>query len=165
MLQEAMVSSKTVEHITPQFFFNRLDKEFHFTLDPSATHINHKCEKYFTIKENGLLQDWSKDIVFMNPPYGGHTGDWIKKAYEESLKGAVVVCLIAVGTNRSYWHDYIFPYASQIRWLRGTLKFSDMKSTAPFACVVVVFNKRLSINYHFQHVWNVSSKDKKRKRK
>lgn len=171
MLQEAMVSSKTVEHITPQFFFDRLNEEFHFTLDPCATHDSHKCEKYFTIEENGLLQDWSKDIVFMNPPYGGHTGDWIKKAYEESLKGATVVCLIAVGTNRSYWHDYIFPFASQIRWLRGTLRFSDMKSTAPFACAIIVFDAKernfppvhytYNVSYRqYQHFWNISSKDK-----
>ncbi|MGA2091824.1 MAG: hypothetical protein ABSH16_00250 [Sedimentisphaerales bacterium] len=50
----------------------------------------------------GVKQDWSKDIVFMNPPYGGHSGDWIKKALEESQKGAIVVCLIVSSTDRSY---------------------------------------------------------------
>jgi len=138
-LIKSMISSKTNEWETPQWFFDELNAEFGFTLDPCSNR-NHKCEKYFTIKEDGLKQDWSKDIVFMNPPYGGHTGDWIKKAMEESQRGAVVVCLIVSSTDRSYWHDYIFPYAQQIRFIRGRLTFGDANSTAPFASAVVIFS-------------------------
>ena len=141
-LQKAMVSSKTNEWATPQLLFEDLDKEFKFTLDPCSTHQNHKCDKYFTIEDDGLKQDWSDDVVFMNPPYGGHTGDWIKKALDESKKGAVVVCLIVSSTDRSYWHDYIFPYASQIRFVRGRLKFGNAKSTAPFASALVIFSQK-----------------------
>ena len=83
-LQKAMVSSKTNEWATQQLLFEDLDKEFSFTLDPCSTHENHKCDKYFTIEDDGLKQDWSNDVVFMNPPYGGHTGDWIKKALDEN---------------------------------------------------------------------------------
>jgi len=139
-LQKAMVSSKTNEWVTPQLLFEDLDKEFKFTLDPCSTHENHKCDKYFTMEDDGLKQDWSDDIVFMNPPYGGHTGDWIKKALDESKKGATVVCLIVSSTDRSYWHDYIFPFASQIRFVRGRLKFGDADSTAPFASALVIFS-------------------------
>ena len=141
-LQKAMVSSKTNEWATQQLLFEDLDKEFSFTLDPCSTHENHKCDKYFTIEDNGLEQDWSNDVVFMNPPYGGHTGDWIKKALDESKKGAVVVCLIVSSTDRSYWHDYVFPYASQIRFIRGRLKFGNAKSTAPFASALVIFSQK-----------------------
>jgi len=140
-IQKAMVSSKSNEWETPQDFFDKLDEEFNFTLDPCANHLNHKCDEYYTIEENGLKQDWSNETVFMNPPYGGHTGDWIKKAYEESLRGAIVVCLIVSSTDRSYWHDYIFPFANQIRFIRGRLRFGNAKSTAPFASAVVIFSK------------------------
>jgi len=140
-LIKSMVSSKTNEWETPQWFFDELNKEFNFTLDPCSNE-NHKCNKFFTIKEDGLKQDWSKDIVFMNPPYGGHTGDWIKKALEESRKGAVVVCLIVSATDRSYWHDYIFPYASQIRFIRGRLTFGSANSTAPFASAIIIFSNK-----------------------
>lgn len=58
MNTEAMFSSKTDEWATPPAFFLELDKEFHFDLDPCASAENHKCKKYFTIKENGLLQSW-----------------------------------------------------------------------------------------------------------
>jgi site-specific DNA-methyltransferase (adenine-specific) len=137
-----MVSSKSNEWETPGNLFIELNNEFNFTLDPCCRIETAKCKKYYTIKENGLHQDWSKDIVFMNPPYGGHTGDWIKKAVEEMRKGATVVCLIVSSTDRSYWHDYIFPYAKQIRFIRGRLTFGEAKSTAPFASAIVIFSPK-----------------------
>ncbi|GAH83109.1 unnamed protein product, partial [marine sediment metagenome] len=79
-LQKAMVSSKTNEWETPQELFNELDSEFHFTLDPCATKENTKCKRYYTKNDDGLAYSWADEIVFMNPPYGGHTGKWIQKA-------------------------------------------------------------------------------------
>ena len=149
MLQKAMISSKTNEWETPQDLFDELNKEFSFTLDPCATDKNAKCSKYYTKKENGLNQSWNEEVVFMNPPYGGSTGLWIKKACEESKQGAIVVCLIVSSTDRSYWHDYIFPYASEIRFLRGRIKFGDAKSTAPFASAIIIFKgTKTKITYY-----------------
>ena len=54
----ACLSSKSVEWATPKEFFNKLDDEFHFNLDPCSTHENAKCEKHYTIEEDGLSQDW-----------------------------------------------------------------------------------------------------------
>ncbi len=142
-LQKAMVSSKSNEWVTPQHLFNELNKEFKFTLDPCSTNENKKCKKYYTLQEDGLSKSWKDETVFMNPPYGGHTRDWIEKAYLESLNGAVVVCLIVSATDRSYWHDFIFPRASQIRFIRGRLRFSDSKSTAPFASAIVIFDESM----------------------
>ena len=158
----AMVSSKTNEWETPQDLFDKLNKEFQFTLDPCATTQNAKCKKYYTLETNGLYQDWSKDIVFMNPPYGGNTGLWIKKAFDESKRGAVIVCLIVSSTDRSYWHDYIFPYASEIRFLRGRIKFGEAKSTAPFASSVVIFKgSKSKIVYYKKSIGHEGIADKK----
>lgn len=55
---EIMFSSKTDEWSTPQSFFDKLNAEFNFNLDPAATDINHKCSRYFTAKEDGLTQNW-----------------------------------------------------------------------------------------------------------
>lgn len=77
-------SSKTDNWATPQDFFDELDEEFQFTLDPCACPDNAKCEKYFTKEENGLIQSWAGETVFMNPPYGRAIKDWVKKAYDES---------------------------------------------------------------------------------
>ena len=58
MNTDLMFSSKTDQWATPQDFFNSLDSEFHFDLDPCADEYNHKCEKYFTASDDGLSQSW-----------------------------------------------------------------------------------------------------------
>ena len=60
----ACLSSKSVEWATPKEFFNKLDEEFHFNLDPCSTHENAKCEKHYTIEEDGLSQDWGGTEYF-----------------------------------------------------------------------------------------------------
>ncbi|QGR79961.1 phage N-6-adenine-methyltransferase [Staphylococcus hominis] len=136
---EVHYSSKSNEWATPQNLFDELNDEFNFTLDPCATDENAKCSKYFTIEDDGLSKDWSKDVVFMNPPYGREIKKWIKKAYEESLNGATVVCLIPARTDTTYWHDFIFDKADDIRFLRGRLKFGGSKNSAPFPSAIVVY--------------------------
>lgn len=53
-----MFSSATDEWATPQAFFDELNGEFHFTLDPAASEENHKCEMFFTKEQNGLNRPW-----------------------------------------------------------------------------------------------------------
>jgi len=55
---DVMFSSKSNEWATPQNFFDELDSEFHFTLDPCADKSNHKCDRYYTEEQNGLEQSW-----------------------------------------------------------------------------------------------------------
>ena len=69
MNTDLMFSSKTDLRATPQDFYDKLDEEFHFTLDPCATHENHKCEKYYTKEEDWLKQSRDNEIVYCNPPY------------------------------------------------------------------------------------------------
>lgn len=140
---KAMFSSKTDDWATPQAFFDVLDAEFNFDLDPCADEYNHKCERYFTEQDDGLAQDWISThthTVFMNPPYGREISKWIRKAYEEAQKGGVVVALIPSRTDTRYWHDYVMK-AAEIRFVRGRLQFGDSKNSAPFPSAVVVFRK------------------------
>ena len=46
------------EWATPQDVFQKLDDEFHFTLDPCATEQNHKCKKFYTAENSGLSAPW-----------------------------------------------------------------------------------------------------------
>ena len=135
-----MFSSKTSEWETPQELFNELNEEFNFTLDPCATPQNAKCKKFYTIKEDGLKQNWQGETVFCNPPYGRAIKDWVRKCYEESKKpNTLVVMLIPARTDTSYFHDYIYKKARDIRFVRGRLKFGNSKNSAPFPSMVVVF--------------------------
>ena len=58
MFNTSLFSSKTNEWATPQAFFDELNTEFHFTLDPCARHDNAKCERYYTIEDDGLTKNW-----------------------------------------------------------------------------------------------------------
>ena len=166
MNKELMFSSENDSWETPQYFFDKLNEEFNFTLDPCATHENHKCDKYYTIEDNGLSKDWSNEIVFMNPPYskpenpckpncnkkgcqkrGYHIDkykpgqeDWIKKAYEESQKGTIVIALLPSRTDTKFFHKYIYN-KMEIRFIEGRLKFSECEDSAPFPSMIVVFKK------------------------
>lgn len=140
MNNELMFSSKSNEWDTPKDFYEKLNEEFNFNLDPCSTHENAKCEKHYTILEDGLKQDWGGHTVFMNPPYGRDIRRWVQKAYEESKKpNTTVVCLIPSRTDTSYWHDYIFGKAKDIRFIRGRLKFGNGENAAPFPSAVIVF--------------------------
>ena len=138
---------------TPQDFFDKLNKEFNFTLDPCATEKSTKCIKYFTAIDDGLKQDWSNNIVFVNPPYGRNIGKWVKKCYEESLKGnTIVVLLIPARTDTKYFHNYILNKAS-IRFIKGRLTFWDLDgekyckkafdsmTPAPFPSMIVIYDR------------------------
>lgn len=87
MINRGLYTSNSEEWATPQDFFDRLDEEFHFTLDPCATAENAKCEKYYTKEQNGLAQDWTGETVFCNPPYGNEIGKWCLKCLEHSESG------------------------------------------------------------------------------
>ena len=141
MNNDLMFSSKTDLWSTPWNFFEKLNDEFHFTLDPCSTHENAKCYKHFTIEEDGLLQDWGNEVVFCNPPYGRQIKDWVKKAYEESQKdNTTVVMLIPARTDTIYFHEYIY-HKAEIRFIKGRLKFGDAKNAAPFPSMVVIFGR------------------------
>lgn len=135
MNNKLMFSSATDEWSTPQDVFDKLNDEFSFTLDPCANDTNHKCKKYFTKTENGLLQDWDDEIVFCNPPYGREIGKWVKKAAESK---ATVVMLLPARTDTKWFHDYIYEKA-EIRFIKGRLKFGEAQNSAPFPSMVVIF--------------------------
>lgn len=146
MNKEAMFSSKNQSWETPKEIFEELNKDFSFTLDPCCTDKTAKCTKYYTEKEDGLKQDWSKDIVFVNPPYGKDISKWILKCYEESLRGATIVLLIPSRTDTKYQHNIIFEYSKVICFIQGRLKFGNSKNSAPFPSQLVIFSNK---NFNF----------------
>lgn len=137
MITSGMMSSNTPEWATPQSFFDALNREFSFTLDPCSTHENAKCEKHYTKEDDGLSKNWGGEKVFCNPPYGRELPKWVKKCYEES-RHADVVMLIPARTDTRWFHDYIYGKA-EIRFIKGRLKFGNSKQSAPFPSMVVIY--------------------------
>lgn len=139
-MNHVLWSSASEEWATPQPLFDALDSEFCFTLDPCATELNHKCEKYFTKEQNGLNKSWKGETVFCNPPYGRQIGKWVEKAFTESEKGTVVVLLVPSRTDTKWFHDFILGKA-EIRFLKGRLKFGGHSNPAPFPSMIAVYRK------------------------
>lgn len=107
-MDKVLFSSKSNEWATPQDLYNKLNNRYNFTLDPCSSLENHKCDKFYTIKENGLIQDWSNEVVFCNPPYGREIYDWVKKCYNEHLNGTKIVLLIPSRTDTKYFHEFLY---------------------------------------------------------
>ena len=124
MNTKVMFSSQTEQWSTPQDFFNELDKEFHFTLDPCADNFNHKCEKYYTKEQDGIKQNWKGETVFCNPPYGREIERWVAKCWFESQKeNTSCVMLIPARTDTKWFHKYIYKNSDvEIRFLKGRVE-------------------------------------------
>ena len=142
--QKLMFSSKSDMWGTPGGFFEKLNQKYKFTLDACASKENHKCEKYYTIEDDGLSKSWVNEVVFVNPPYSD-VGKWVAKAYYESANnGATVAMLIPSRTDTKYWHDYIMNAANKIYFIKGRLKFENgshkVSHSAPFPSALVVFD-------------------------
>lgn len=139
---KVMLSSEDMTWETPQDFFDELNKEFKFTLDPCATKETAKCEKYFTKEDDGLTKNWGGECVFCNPPYGTEIKNWVKKCYEEGKKfNTIVVMLIPARTDTKYFHEFIYN-KSEIRFIKGRLKFKGKQKgsgSAPFPSMIVIF--------------------------
>lgn len=128
--------SEKMDWGTPQELFDRLNQEFHFTLDVCALPENAKCKRFFSPKENGLQQKWAS-VCWMNPPYGREIEKWMEKALQESERGATVVCLVPARTDTEWWHKYALH--GEIRFIRGRVKFQGANATAPFPSAIVIF--------------------------
>ena len=123
-------SSQRLDWQTPKAVYQVLDAEFGFDFDP--------CPVHQTL--DGLSIEWG-GVNFVNPPYGREIPKWIKKGYEEYLKGKTVVFLIPSRTDTRWWHDYCMK-ATEIRFIKGRLKFGNAKNSAPFPSAIVIFRAK-----------------------
>lgn len=136
--------SEEIEWETPQWLFDLLNAEFSFKLDVCASSKNRKCEKFFTRKDDGLIQPWGKESCWMNPPYGREIAEWMEKAGVQSMNGARVVCLVPARPDTEWWWKNCIQ--GEIRFLRGRLKWPGSDTAAPFPSAVVVLGKKIQAN-------------------
>ena len=141
-IAQALYSSRSEEWPTPSSFFDTLNQEFGFTLDPCATRENAKCRHYFTKQQNGLEQDWGSHVVFCNPPYGKAMALWARKCFVASTQGATVVLLAHARTDTRWFHDWVYGKACEIRFVKGRLKFGNAKTSAPFPSLLAIYNQK-----------------------
>jgi phage N-6-adenine-methyltransferase len=145
---------------TPPELFKKLDAEFHFQIDAAATLNNAKCIGYFDKEANALeIDTWipdgynSEDIpisdefyrIFLNPPYSnGNLEKFMKKAYIESLKGAIVVCLVpfsgAGWFKRWAMKAYEIRIIGRVRFVGYKKDGTTIRNTPTFDSCIVIFD-------------------------
>jgi phage N-6-adenine-methyltransferase len=149
MLNKGIFTSDHDSWETPNYIFDDLHRVFNFTLDVCANDYNHKLNNYYSEEINGLKQDW-QGVCYMNPPYGRAIDKWIKKAYNESLKGTKIVALIPARTDTK-WFQYCWN-ADYLYFIKGRVKFLKNNKeigAATFPSVIVVWNHKEKFNLSF----------------
>jgi len=114
---------------TPNDLYNKLNEEFNFTFDPCPLDENPLYD--------GLKLEWGL-VTFVNPPYS-NVMPWVKKAYEESLKGKTIVMLLKMDCSTRWFNEYVYPFVSEIRLINKRLHFNGLGS-ATFCSMVCIYN-------------------------
>jgi site-specific DNA-methyltransferase (adenine-specific) len=129
MKNKQLFTSLNQDWRTPKILYDELNKEFKFDFDPCPENS----------KIDGLSIDWGM-CNFVNPPYKSNIQSaFIKKGYEEWKKGKTIVFLIPARTDTKRFHEIILPFSTEIRFIKGRLRFSDYKNPATFPSMIVIF--------------------------
>ena len=121
-------SSATDRWSTPRELYESLNREFEFDFDPCP--LDGDADGSAT-----LLCQWRGKRVFCNPPYGPALKPFISRWNEPEL----AVYLLPARTDTRWFHDIVLPFASEIRFVRGRLKFGGSENSAPFPSMIVIF--------------------------
>ena len=154
----ALFSSASDLWGTPPEVFAALNEVYSFQLDAASTDQNCLCKEHFTEADDGLSKDWAPyRRVWLNPPYGRLIGKWMQKAYEESQKGCLVVCLVPARVDTKWWHNWVNGkgrvtfFKGRLRYLRYVDGSGDRSGTAPFPSAIVVYEPSLCRRFNFLH--------------
>jgi phage N-6-adenine-methyltransferase len=125
---------------------------FAFTIDVAASAANTKLPRFYTAEDDGLMQDWSGERVWCNPPYSS-IEPWCEKAANSGAE-IVVMLLPANRTEQGWWQRHVEPHRRtgtlDVEFLPGRLCFlkpgqSEIKPNErpPFGCCVVIWRDPL----------------------
>lgn len=146
---------------TPDSLFSQLHTDHRFTVDVAASAINAKLPRYFTKADSGLVQSWTAERVWCNPPYSELT-PWVCKAWDAMTQEGcelVVMLLPANRTEQRFWSRLIEPFRDgkaafcnvtlTTRFLAGRPRFGMAEGMPvprggwrpPFGCVLVTWDR------------------------
>ena len=143
------MKNRNLEHsdnrATPKEFYDKLNQEFNFDFDPCPLNLGE-----ITPENDGLLIEWGKSN-YINPPYSRELKEkFVLKAIEESKKNKLCVMLLPVSTSTKLFHDHILPNASDIRFVKGRIKFLGVNTKGEYVTnkapmhdsMIVIFKPR-----------------------
>lgn len=140
-----LMSSTSPEWYTPPVIIERVIKVLkEIDLDPCSNEgePNIPATQHFTVKNDGLSQEWHGRI-YMNPPYGNEIEAWIKKLHDEFQAGRTTeaIALVPARTDTRWWRILRdFP----VCFIEGRLKFSGQENSAPFPSAVFYLGNNIN---------------------
>jgi len=145
---------------TPDKLVDVLMEDFgEIDLDPCATHETTKAEYYFGPDNkwghcDGLTLAWEGRFIYVNPPYGRNIGFWVAKCWGEVDNGnaELIVALLPVATDTAWWRLYV-SQATEVRFLKGRIRFKGAAGPAPFASAIVVWRRGM-LGWHRVSYWD-----------
>lgn len=129
-----LFSSASVHWATPSVLLTDLRKEFGVLHDPCPL-LGHDMSLWDS--PGGLTRPWQSP-TYVNPPYGPAITKWLQKAVEEARRGITVIALVPSRTDTEWWHRYVMT-ATEIRFLRGRLRFGHARNSAPFPSALIIW--------------------------
>lgn len=131
---------------TPSDFFQKILARFPFVLDACAEPWSAKCARYYTRDDDGLASPW-ETWTWCNPPYS-QLAQWLAKAAEEHARGVSSVLLTFARTDTQAWHQFVMPYASELIFIKGRLRFvspvtKEPLAPAPTPSVLIVYDAQV----------------------
>lgn len=110
---------------TPASFYQPLNEEFNFDFDPCP--LRHDLTLW-----DGLNVAWG-ERNFINPPYERTMKEaFVKKALMEAQSGKLCVLLLPVSTSTKLFHEVILPNMTEIRFVKGRIKFEGYNTKGEF---------------------------------
>lgn len=105
---------------TPSYLFQWFNKKFNFDMDVCASDENHLVDRYFTIDDDALSQEWGW-VNFANIPYS-QPMPWIEKAIEQKNRGKITVMLVPADPSTK-WFKLGFDNADKVIFISGRISF------------------------------------------
>lgn len=129
--------------------FGPLHERFGFTIDVAAAAHNAKLPRFYTVQDEGLMQDWTGERVWCNPPYSS-IEPWVEKAHSGGAE-LVVMLLPANRTEQGWWQRQVEMQRRrgeiEVEFLPGRLRFLkpgqiEIKPNErpPFGCCLLIWN-------------------------
>lgn len=137
-----------------EFFAQMTERFGPFDLDVAAAPHNAKCDRYFTIADDGLRRRWDASRIWCNPPYS-RIGMWVEKAWREWLANdrpdLIVMLLPANRTEQQWWQEWVEPSRDngcdlRVEFLPGRMRFDrpgvvigPKGDRPPFGCCLLIW--------------------------
>ncbi len=111
--------NQSKEWFTPKWIFEKLGVEF--DTDPAAAPVGWAewipAKEKIRREDNGLQRPW-RGRVWLNPPYGKDTPEWLRLLAEHGNG----IALVFARTDTAWFHDYA-AQATLICFMRGRVQF------------------------------------------